>query len=127
MINRLDSFLVKVASLEEYRRELEARRNIRKALKATAPKTRKEQQVEQLAGKQYTAGQLARGGAIGAGFGAAAGLAEGAIGGGRKGLAGAVKNPRQLMGRAVTGALFGAAVPAAKRYSDVQAAEGGWY
>ena len=127
MVNRLDMFLVKVAEASDKKDRWTRMRNIRAAVRKSRPKTWEERQAEQLAGRQHTAGQLARGALIGAGFGAGAGLSEAAISKGMKGVAGSVKNPRQLIGRAVTGALFGAGVPAARRYVDIRAAEGGWY
>lgn len=131
MINRFDSFLVKVAASTEYdqlrREQFEKLRNIHEAVAKTRPKTWKEREIERLAGKQYTPGQLARAGAIGSVFGTGAGLMGAAIEGGRKGLAGAIKQPRRMLSNAARGAVFGAAIPAVKRYSDVRAAESGWY
>lgn len=134
-MNRLDMFTVKVAGslsdlqaeIQKRKREREKSQNIRNALNRSRPKSRREKQVEQLAGKQYTGGQLARGGAIGAGMGGIGHLIGSSIEGGRKGLAGALKNPRQIASSAMRGALVGAVVPALKRNADVRAAEGGWY
>lgn len=129
MINRNDMFMVKVAAMswEEWQRERRKRQNIQRALMKRQAKTYKERQVERLAGKQYTGGQMARGGAIGAGIGTVGHVIGEAIQGGRKGLAGAIRDPRALAASAMKGTLVGAVVPTLKRKADVRAAEGGWY
>lgn len=129
MINRHDMFMVKVANMnwEQWQKERKKRQNIRKALMKRQPKTLKDRHVERLAGKQYTGGQMARGGAIGAGVGTVGHVLGEAIKGGKKGLAGAIRNPRALAASAMKGTLVGAVVPTLKRKADVRAAEGGWY
>jgi hypothetical protein len=129
MINRHDMFMVKVANMtwEQWQKERRKRQNIRKALQKREPRTYKERQVERLAGRQYTGGQMARGGAIGAGVGAAGKILGDVIQSGRKGLAGALKSPRALAAAAMKGTLVGAVVPTLKRKADVRAAETGWY
>lgn len=130
MINRHDRFMVKVAatmSWEQWQKERRKRQNIRRALMKQEPKTYKERQVERLAGRQYTTGQMARGGAIGAGVGAVGHVLAEGIRKGTKGLAGAVRSPRDLAAAAMRGTLVGAVVPTLKRKADVRAAEGGWY
>lgn len=136
MINRNDEFLIKVAELswsdwEKKRKQREKERlhrmNIRRALAKQQPKSYKEMQVERLAGRQYTPGQIARGGAIGAGVGTVGHILGEAIQHGRKGVAGAIKNPRALLSSAMKGTLVGSVVPTLKRKADVKAAETGWY
>lgn len=127
-MNRLDTFMVKAAgAFDDWQQERRKSHNIREALKRSEAKSYREHQVERLAGRQYSGGQLARGGAIGAGFGAAANLAGSLIEGGKKGLAGSLKNPRRMVSSALKGSVVGAVVPSLKRKADVRAAEEGWF
>jgi len=133
MINRNDEFMVKVAELswENTRQRMEKERlkrlNIRRALAKQEPKTVKEMQIERLAGRQYTPGQMVRGGLIGAGVGAVGHVLGETIQRGGKGLVGAVKNPRAILSSAARGSLIGSVIPTLKRKADVKAAETGWY
>lgn len=129
MINRHDMFMVKVAAMtwDEWQKERRKRLNIRKALIKQQPKTYKQRQIEQLTGRQYTPGQIARGGAIGAGVGMAGTLLTRGIEHGKGALKSALRSPRTMGASAVRGALIGAAIPSLKRRADVSAAEGGWY
>lgn len=129
MLNRFDMFMVKVAetAYDRWKRDRQRSKNIQKALNRSRPKSRKEMQVERLAGRQYTAGQMARGGTIGAGVGAVGRVMAEGIQHGKKGLVGTIKNPRKMLASAVQGTLVGSVVPTLKRKADVAAAEGGWY
>lgn len=129
MINRHDSFIVKVAAmtLSEWQKERTKRKNIRAALKRSGAKSRREKQVERLAGRQFTAGQVARAGTIGSGVGLIGeGLGE-AIRGGKAGLLKAIRDPRRMAAAGVRGALIGSVVPTLRRKSDVVAAERGLF
>lgn len=129
MINRNDEFMIKVAasSWQEWEKERVRRANIRKALAKNQPQSYKDRQVERLAGKQYTGGQMARGGAIGAGIGMLGQVLGEGITGGKAGFVRSLKNPRAMAAAGMRGTLVGAVVPTLKRKADVQAAEGGWY
>jgi len=128
MINSYDMFIVKVAlSMQDEDEEERQLENIDKSIEKVRPKTYKDQQIEYIAGKQLTGGQLARGAGIGAGVGISSSLLRGAIEEGKKGVAGYVKNPRKMLASAVGGSLIGGALPALRRYMDVKSAEGGWY
>lgn len=130
MINRHDMFMVKVAAVmswEEWQKERRRRQNIRAAIQKSEAKNPKDRQVEQLAGRQYTAGQMGRAGAIGAGIGAVGDAVGSGIREGKAGFVKALKNPRQLGAAAFRGALIGSVVPTLKRKADVSAAERGWF
>lgn len=128
MLNRHDLFMIKVAmSYDEWQEERRKQSNIRKALSKSKTRSARDRQVERLAGKQYTGGQVFRGGLIGAGVGTAGQVLGDAIEGGKKGLVRGVKNPRRLLSSAARGSLVGSIIPTLKRRADVAAAEGGWF
>lgn len=121
-------FHEKIAAEQQKKITREEKRNIRQALKATQAKTRTQEQVHALAGKPYTAGQIARSGAIGAG----AGLGLGTIGRvveniGTKGGLRKVFDPKSMASSVIQGVGYGAAIPIIKRRADIEAAKRGVY
>jgi hypothetical protein len=105
-------------------------RNIRRAARSLRKKTPEE--VEEIAGKGMTAGQVKRRIGIGTGLIMGAGLARRAIKSPelfRQGVQGLkqMAAPRELAGDVVTGATFYGLAPNVIRRSDVEAAKKGKY
>jgi len=104
-------------------------KNIEKAVKKDQPKTPEEKKVQQLVGRKPTAGQLARWGTIGAGAGIGGHLVRSGLEGGEKWIPKSVTkpgkealHPRRLAGAAAVGAIYGSALPVARRLWDIQTA-----
>ena len=116
---KIKSELSGVGSRSIERQEL---RKIKQQIRASKPKTEEEKRIEQLAGKGWTRGKFMRAGAIGAGMGTASTAIGSLIEGGK-----AARSPRALARGAVIGAMMGAAVPAATRLADIEAAKRGRY
>lgn len=120
----------------------EEKRNIRKTLKVIKPRSRTEEQVQEIAGRPLTKGQIIRRGLIGAGGGIGLGVAHGLITKqpltvGRavskkvmsreaaKGLA--TFSPQRLLSGAATGSVFGLGIPLVQRQADIEAARRGQF
>lgn len=116
---RIKSEFSGIGSGDIERQEL---RKIKQQIRAGKPKTEEEKRIEQLAGRGWTKGKFLRAGAIGAGM-STAGTAIGSMIEGGK----AARSPRALARGAVIGAMMGAAVPAATRLADIEAAKRGLY
>lgn len=115
----------------------EERRNLRKALKSSRAKSREQKLREDLVGASPTPGKYVRGAAIGALGGIGAGTLGGLIQGDvrvrpwkvespvekRR----ALLHPRRLAAGATVGGIYGALVPAAQRFADLEAAKRGMY
>ena len=93
-------------------------RTIKKQIRETRPRTEEEKRVDQLAGRKWTRGQYVRSAGIGAGMGTLAGIIGPKI-------EGAKIKPRGVGRAAAIGALYGAAIPAARRLADIEAAKAG--
>lgn len=114
-------FMIKLASEKTYserRRELKI---LKKQIKKIKPQTEREKRIERLAGKKWTTGQYVRGAGIGATVGTLGHVLGSAIEG---------KKALPITGRgtaraAAVGALFGAALPAATRLANIEAAKRG--
>ncbi|MHA2333767.1 MAG: hypothetical protein ACXAEU_17205 [Candidatus Hodarchaeales archaeon] len=109
-------------------------KTISKQIKATKAKTEKEKKIEQLAGKKYTKGRLARGAGIGAAMNVGAHVLGTAIEGRKgKGLkrfapsAAKMFDPRALIRSGAIGSIYGSALPAVTRLADIEAAKRGVY
>lgn len=107
---------------------------IKKQVKQVQAKSDKDRQIERLSGRKWTKNQYIRGAGIGAGVGAAAhilgtaiGGAGPAVGGVKPSLVKAMANPRSLVRGAAITALYGSALPAARRLADIEAAKRGKY
>jgi len=110
---------------------------IRKQLKALAPRTKTEKQVEDLAGRQLTKGQLARYITIGAVLGGGMGLVRKGLKAGTGGMIGGLKTLKEhpvraplsvagdVIGDVTTGAVYGGVLPVARRAADIEAARRG--
>ena len=96
-------------------------RQIKKQIKQTKPKTEEEKRIEQLAGKKWTRGKYYRGAVIGAGMGTGGQMLRAAIQKQK------VLDPRSLTAAAAIGAIYGSALPAARRLADIEAAKAGAY
>lgn len=104
-------------------------KNLEKAVKKEQARTPEEKKVQQLVGRKPTAGQLARWGAIGAGAGVGGHLIRSGLEGGEKWVPkSAIKpgrevlHPRRLAGAAAVGAIYGSALPVARRLWDIRTA-----
>jgi len=100
------------------RREL---RTIKKQIRQQKPKTEEEKRIEQLAGPAWTKGRYVRGALIGAGMGMATHPVSAAIQRQK------IRDPRAVLAAGAVGAMFGSALPAAKRLADIEAAKAGVY
>lgn len=100
-------------------------RKIEGQLKQMRPKTEKEKKIERLTGRRWTPGQYARGAAIGAGVGTVGHVIGSAIEGAGKGKFKSLVAPRRIARTAAIASLYGAALPAARRIADVEAAKRG--
>ena len=89
------------------------------------PKTEEEKKIERLAGREWTKGQYTRGAGIGAGIGTAGHVIGSGIEGLGKGKFLANMAPRKVLRTAAIASLYGAALPAARRIADVEAAKRG--
>lgn len=106
---------------------------IKKQIRKIKPKTEKEKKVEQIAGRKWTKGQYKRYAAIGAGAGMATRITSRAIEGAGpwfkrvkgRGALKPVFSPRGMAAAAAIGGIYGAAMPAAKRLIDIEAAKKG--
>ena len=98
---------------------------IKKELKAVKAKSEKEKAVEKLTGRKWTRGQYGRGAAIGAGVGTVGHIIGSAIEGAGTGRFKELVRPRRVARTAAIASLYGAALPAARRVADVEAAKRG--
>ena len=119
----------------------EEKKNVRKTLKVIRPRSRTDEQVQEIAGRPWTAGQMARRGVIGAGGGIAAGTLQGLITGAPLTVGRAVKkgtlpsiargaallSPRRLAAGGIGGATFGLAIPLIQQMADREAAKRGQF
>ena len=94
-------------------------------LEQVKPKTKREKRIERLTGRKWTPGQYIRGGAIGAGIGTAGHVVVAAIEGAGKGKMRELMAPRKVARTAAIATMYGAALPAARRIADVEAAKRG--
>lgn len=85
-------------------------------------RSRVEQAVEEMAGKAHTPGQSLRYAGLGAGAGLGLRALSAAI---DPGLRGAAFKPRSMANAAITGAIYGGALPVARRLLDIEAAKRG--
>jgi hypothetical protein len=109
---------------------------IRSQLKSIAPRTKTQQQVEELAGRPMTKGQIARAIGIGAIVGGGFGIVNRSVGKLGRGLLKSkqeaiknsleVINPRQILADMTTGAGVGT-LPIWRRKADIEAAKRGKY
>jgi hypothetical protein len=129
----------------------EQRKNIRKALRVVKPRSKSEADVQELAGRAMTPGQVVRRGAIGALGGTGAGVLGGLVTGSpltvRKAVEGLLEKgqkiptkaqlrlaqsqatfgPRRMLAGAIGGTAFGLGIPYLQRKADIEAARRGQF
>jgi hypothetical protein len=118
--------MIKVAAEKTYREKRKELRVLKRQVKKITPKTEREKKIERLAGKKWTPGQYLRGAGIGGAVGALGHVAGTAIEGtAPKSFRSVALSPRALTRSAAIGALYGAALPAATRLANIEAAKRG--
>jgi hypothetical protein len=96
-------------------------KTIKSQLEKKKPKTEEEKRIGQLAGPKWTKGQYYRGALIGAGLTTGGQLIRAGIQKQK------VLDPRALIAAGTVGAIYGSALPAARRLADIEAAKAGVY
>lgn len=122
-----EKFKKKVRSIVKPPTRKKEEKVLKGQLKKVKPKTKREQQIERLTGRRWTAGQYARGAGIGAAVGTVGHVLGAAVEGAGKGKFKELITPRRIGRTAAIASLYGAALPAARRIADVEAAKRGAY
>lgn len=122
---RWEKFKKKVKSIGKAPTRKREAKVIKGQLRKVKAKSKRERQIERLTGRRWTGGQYARGAGIGAAVGTVGHVVGSAIEGAGKGRFGELMAPRRVGRTAAIASMYGAALPAARRLADVEAAKRG--
>lgn len=120
-----EKFKKKVKTIGQAPTQKKQEKVIKGQLKKVEAKSERERQIERLTGRKWTPGQYARGAGIGAAVGTAGHVIGSLIEGMGKGRVAELMAPRRVARTAAIASLYGAALPAARRIADVEAAKRG--